>query len=342
MSRNLSIPISLVDSFFHAAKRKGVDLKPVFSSAGLDYESFLKELAHDPLTRLDLKYVDPLFHSLWSTLGDEASGFVARPLRIGTFSMMCHAIITASSLRHALLRGSKFISLFGDELSIDLNEGEEEAYIDVGFKNCLEYDEVFFVTSLYIIWIRLSCWLIERPILLERIEFRFDRPIFHEEYKLMFPCRSEFSSKLNRVVFKKKYLDLPVVQDTVSLVPFLKNAPGSLLTQFRSDDSVTAQIKRILLNRKEGGLELDNLGFDSVANELHMTTHTVRRRLKAEGSTYKEIKESIRRDQALVLLSKPNLSINDVAHLLGFSEAAAFNRAFKKWTGITPGAYREG
>jgi AraC-like DNA-binding protein len=341
MSRNLSVPISLVESFFFAAKRRGFDLDPIFSDVGLDYKQFLRDLAENPLQRMDLDYVDPLFHSLWAKLGDEASGFVERPLRNGTFSMMCHSIITAKSLRHALLRGSKFIGLFGDELAINLFESDDEAHLDIQFENRLAFDEVFLITSLFIIWIRLSCWLIERPILLERIEFRFEKPIFSEEYALMFPCRSEFSQARNRVVFKRKYLDLPVVQNEATLVPFLQNAPGSLLTQFRSDDSITAQVKRILLNRKEGSSEIENLSFDLVASELHMTTHTVRRRLKDEGSSYKEIKDSVRRDQAVKLLNKSHLSINDVAHQLGFSEAAAFNRAFKKWTGITPGAYRD-
>lgn len=341
MSRNLSIPISLVDSFFYAARKRKIDLAPIFSNVGLDYQTFLDDLSRDPLKRMDLKYVDPLFHALWSELGDEASGFVEKPLKIGTFSMMCHAIITAKSLRHALARASKFLSLFGRELAINLNEVEDEAHIDIEFENRLNFDNVFLVTSSFIIWIRLSCWLIERPILLDRIEFNFDQPVFFEEYTQMFPCRSVFSQGRNRVVFSRKYLNLPVVQDAVTLAPFLKNAPGSLLTQFRSDDSLTAQIKRMLLNRKEGSIEIENLSFDDVADELHMTTYTARRRLKDEGSSYKEIKDSIRRDRAILLLNKPNLSINDVAHQLGFSEAAAFNRAFKKWTGNTPGAYRE-
>lgn len=341
MSRSLSIPISLVDSFFYAAKKRGVDLSPIFSTVGLDYQEFLDNIEKNPLMRMDLRYVDPLFHELWAELGDEASGFVEKPLKIGTFSMMCHAIITAKSLRHALARASKFLNLIGDELAINLIESEDEAFLDIQFTNVLEFDELFLITSSFIIWIRLSCWLIERPILLDRIEFKFEKPVFEEEYSQMFPCLSEFSKDRNRVVFSKKYLDLPVVQDSTTLAPFLKKAPGSLLTQFRSDDSLTAQIKKMLLNREEGKTEIENLSFDEVADELHMTTHTARRRLKDEGSSYKEIKDSVRRDQAIVLLNRCTLTINEVAHQLGFSEAAAFNRAFKKWTGLTPGAYRE-
>lgn len=344
MSHNLSIPIALVDSFFAAAKRRDVDLTRVFSDVGLNYARFQQMLEADPLQRMELDYISPLLRSLWAQLGDEASGFFARPFKLGTFSMMCHAIITSSNLRRALLRSGKFVRLMSDDLSLELKEVGDEAHLDIIFSNELGFDDVFLITSLYIIWIRLSCWLIQRPILIDRIEFEFDKPIFYEEYELMFPCRHSFAQPFNRVVFNKKYLSLPLRQDSNSLTEFLQNAPASLLTQFRSDDSMTADVKRVLLSRSDGNndahLEFDKMSFDNVADVLHMTTHTLRRRLKDEGNSYQEIKDSIRRDQALVLLDRPELSAQDVALLLGFSESAAFNRAFKKWTGITPGAYR--
>ena len=340
MSHNHSIPIALVDSFFAAAKFRNVNLAKVFASSGLDYSAFVRSLEDNPQERISLRYISPLLRSLWAELDDEASGFLSRPFKLGTFSMMCHAVISAGNLRRALLRSGRFMSLMGDDLSIELHEEGDEAQVDISFSSPQKLDDVFLITSLYIIWIRLSCWLIQRPILLERIEFQFNKPVFHDEYALMFPCRCAFGQERNRVVFNKKFLSLPVSQDSASLIPFLQNAPESLLTQFRSDDSMTAQIKRVLLHRKDGHLELDKLSFDLVAEELHMTTHTLRRRLKDEGNSYQEIKDSIRRDQAMVLLDNPVLSAQDVALSLGFSESAAFSRAFKKWTGMTPGSYR--
>ena len=66
-----------------------------------------------------------------------------------------------------------------------------------------------------------------------------------------------------------------------------------------------------------------------------------RRRLAAEGKSYQGVKDALRRDAAIHLLLNPDLTLEDVAQQVGFSETSTFHRAFKKWTGVTPGLYRQ-
>jgi AraC-like DNA-binding protein len=96
---------------------------------------------------------------------------------------------------------------------------------------------------------------------------------------------------------------------------------------------VRAQLRQDLLHMPE---------LPDVATALDLHPQTLRRRLAAEGSTFKQIKSDIRRDTALHFLGKRALSVEEVAHRAGFSEASAFIRAFKGWTGLTPYAYRKG
>jgi AraC-like DNA-binding protein len=343
MANSHTVPHAMLASLFSGAIYHRTDLDKVLKNAALDICEFDLDLAASARdnSRLDLAKVGPLLRSLWREMGDEASGFLSRPYRIGMFGMMCQAIISAGNLRRALIRSGKFISLLGDDLSISLVENGDEAQLEINYTNPHKLDEVFFITSIFVIWIRLSCWLIQRPMLLDRIEFQFSEPSFSDEFSLMFPCRHAFSKAKNMVVFNKKLLSLPITQDSDSLAIFLHDAPESLLTQFRSDQSSSAQIKRLLLHRNGMATALEKLSFDVVAQELHTTTHTLRRRLKDEGNSFQEIKDSIRRDQAMVMLDKPENSIQSIAEHLGFSESAAFSRAFKKWTGLTPGVYRD-
>ena len=323
-----------------AAQRKGLDFNAVLKSNGLSHLAPVFA-GKDSDARIDLDDVGALLRGVWHDLGDEASGFLSQPLKLGFFSMMCHALITSGNLRRCLLRSARFIALLTDDLHLELQESGDEARLLIHYKNPHQLDETFLMTSLFVLWIRLSCWIIDQPMLLERIHFRFPKPSYHDEFSVMFPCRHDFSQEQNCVVFNRRLLALPIQQDSDTLVEFLKHAPESLLTQFRADDSLSAQVKRLLLQRHGMHTELENLSFDDVSEELHMTTHTLRRRLKVEGNSFQEIKDSLRRDHAIVLLDKPDTSINDVATMLGFSEPAAFNRAFKKWTGFTPGMYRE-
>ncbi|MBF3242169.1 helix-turn-helix transcriptional regulator, partial [Pseudomonas aeruginosa] len=99
--------------------------------------------------------------------------------------------------------------------------------------------------------------------------------------------------------------------------------------------SLTSQIRRLLGRDCRRWPDLDQ-----VARQLHMSSQTLRRHLREEGGSFQQLKDHLRRDLAIYHLGRDELSIQDIAEQLGFSEPSAFHRAFKKWTGLTPGAYR--
>ena len=80
--------------------------------------------------------------------------------------------------------------------------------------------------------------------------------------------------------------------------------------------------------------------FETLAGEMNMTAATLRRRLHDEGTSYQSIKDQLRRDLAISYLSHSARSAMDIGLELGFSERSAFHRAFKKWTGASPGEFR--
>ena len=82
------------------------------------------------------------------------------------------------------------------------------------------------------------------------------------------------------------------------------------------------------------------VGIDRVARQLGMSRQTLYRRLKAEGVTFEAILEAKRRSLAIRYLGIHRLSVKAAAYKLGFSDPAAFSRAFKRWTGSSPGAFR--
>jgi AraC-like DNA-binding protein len=77
------------------------------------------------------------------------------------------------------------------------------------------------------------------------------------------------------------------------------------------------------------------------AQALGMTPRTLMRRLDADGTSFQAIKDGLRRDLAILELRAGDKSIDDIAHITGFSSSANFHRAFSKWTGVTPGTYRK-
>ena len=82
--------------------------------------------------------------------------------------------------------------------------------------------------------------------------------------------------------------------------------------------------------------------MDTVAGKLNMTTRTLRRKLADEGVSFQQLKDGLRRDQAINLLGVNGLTIATVGQRIGFAEPAAFSRAFRQWTGMSPLGYRRG
>jgi AraC-like DNA-binding protein len=106
--------------------------------------------------------------------------------------------------------------------------------------------------------------------------------------------------------------------------------------KYKNGSSLSARIRRRLRQLLPG----DVPDFDRLAGELNMTSATMRRRLHEEGSSYQGIKDQLRRDLAIGYLSHSERSVMDIALELGFSERSAFHRAFRKWTGASPGEFR--
>jgi AraC-like DNA-binding protein len=136
--------------------------------------------------------------------------------------------------------------------------------------------------------------------------------------------------------FEARWLALPVVQNPQSLREFLAQAPANLLIRYRDPSSVSERIRRLLSRRLDS--ELPSL--EAISALMAMTPQTLRRRLHDEGHGYQALKDALRRDTAIDHLSRPELTLVDIAQRLGFSEPSTFHRAFKKWTGVAPGEYR--
>jgi AraC-like DNA-binding protein len=181
-----------------------------------------------------------------------------------------------------------------------------------------------------------ACWLVGRRIPLERAEFAYPEPRHSAEYRLMYSSTLRFGAPHTAIHFDARHLALPVVQDERSVKDFLRQAPENILVKYKNGKSLGARIRRRLRQTLPGELP----EFEALAGEMHMTPATMRRRLHDEGTSYQTIKDDLRRDLAIGSLSHSQRSVADIARELGFADRSAFHRAFRKWTGASPGEFR--
>ncbi len=185
---------------------------------------------------------------------------------------------------------------------------------------------------------RFVCWLAGENIPLTRVWFDFQKPDYFDEYELLFGCPCLFAQSITALEFPEKCLSWPNVRTKGELLPLLKRSPVGILVDPVTDKSFILKVRRILLTQSKNTLDIPT--FEAVADQLGMSPGTLRRRLKAENTSYQALKDQIRRDFAIELLSDQRNSVFVVACSVGFSEASTFSRAFRTWTGLSPTAYR--
>ena len=311
---------------------RGGDMVSILHRVGIDPVALT-----NPEMKLSMEEFSRLMKLSWSELQDESAGVFRKPLLPGTYNMMCHATISSPNLRRAIIRSAKFYSLLSDEIAIELHEAGSEAELRFSFSGrSIGEHEQYTLLLMALIWHRWMCWMIDKKILLGRLLVAEPVPDYALELEKIFSCQVEYEGDSCSLFFSSRYLQLPIEQNAQTLEKLLMTIPGAFLTEYKKDDSISAKVRE-LLDVIEA---MDSVSLDEVSHHLCMSSQTLHRRLKQEGNTFQEIKDRVRQDKACYLLRKTDLPIKDVAIQLGFAESSVFNRAFKKWTGHPPAAYR--
>jgi len=181
-----------------------------------------------------------------------------------------------------------------------------------------------------------ACWLAGRRIPILAIELRCPQPAFCDDYQVMFSDNLRFDRPRTRMIFSADCLDVPIKRSAEELKRFLARAPANILVKYRDPDSLAVRIKNDLRQMPaDTWPETDNL-----ASRLCMSASTLRRRLAEEGQTYQGLKDSVRKELAIIWLAEADISFADIATRLGFADASSFYKAFRKWSGSNPGHYR--
>jgi AraC-like DNA-binding protein len=141
-------------------------------------------------------------------------------------------------------------------------------------------------------------------------------------------------------VFDAAILDLPVVTSDPAAMELARvQLDRELAVQAEAATeagTLLGAVRRAIVGRSGDDLR----ALDEVARKLHVSTRTLKRRLAEQGSSFSAIVDEVRRQRALLLLEDRRLAVEEVAARLGYSDAANFTRAFRRWTGKTPVAFR--
>jgi AraC-like DNA-binding protein len=291
----------------------------------------------DTTHRVHTDQVARLFRLVQQELNDEFMGFTAQPCKYGIFSTVCDLVSHCKTLGELLEKVAHFYGLITDALQIQLNVQGHTAELSFNLQQP-ELDEGHFLTEfLMVIWHRFPSWYIAEAIRLRETHFIHPAPAHQDELRVMFPGNLSFQQARNSLFFDAQYLDKPLVRTPRELEVFLTEHPADIMTIPGEDNSLEAQIERVIM-----AINTEHLVFpraENLARQMNISSLTLYRRLQQEGTSYQHIKDNIRREVAIDKLVKEGLSVDRVSEIVGFSEPRSFTRAFKHWTGLSPRNY---
>ena len=344
-----TVPAKYVRSLMKLSRAPLEVLLPELDEIGIDpatLDGEAGELTTEQYGRLFILLVKRLQTDLAGQRGD-LSGL----LSFSTYRMMFEAMVHAATLREALARAAIYFERFQPdaetfhvETSGDLVRcrfdigGDSDAPVSVANFCMGRLDWLPGLSGKLMAmatWHRLAGWYVGSYIDLERVELAAPSP--GKDYRELFGVPVSFDAAANAFYFSPRYLDFPVVQGEASLAAMLQSFPARLLELDQLNSSVSSRIRGLL--GSDFSRELPTL--PEIADRLCTTTATLHRRLKAEGTSWQQLKDESRREAAMAYIDSGDYSNVQVAEMMGFSDSSTFYRAFKKWTGKTPQQYRE-
>jgi len=167
-------------------------------------------------------------------------------------------------------------------------------------------------------------------------QFHYPAPPYLNLYNEIYDQQVTFDAEASQLLMPATSLDIPLSMANPAAEVIFKQQCDALLSEYDKEKRVSARVMEELFDRRG-----DFPRCNQIAERLHMSESTLRRKLKAEGVTFQGVLDQVRTQLAYEYLGSTRLPVAEVARLLGFDDATNFRRSFRRWSGQTPSAYRD-
>jgi AraC-like DNA-binding protein len=323
-------PISFVNAIVAAYAARGMDPSNALLKAQIEPAALRR-----PQSRITALQMEWISAAAMEELDDEALGCFSRRLPWGSYGMLVRASLTAPTLGLALRRWCRHHGLLTDDIALQLQESQGVARLQLDEQRDLGAQREFCVVSVLRNALGVACWLTDSRIPLLRTSLRFPTPAHHASYRVLFDGPTQFNAGVHGLEFDAGYLQLPLRRDEAALQRMLQRALLLTVRPYRRDRLLVEKVRQTLAQHPALCRNADEL-----AAWLHMSARTLHRQLKDEGASLQQLKDSVRREQAMSSLSRSTRALKQIAQEVGFQSEKSFIRAFRGWTGQTPDEFR--
>jgi AraC-like DNA-binding protein len=288
----------------------------------------------DPEKRLPREVMVMMWTAAVEVTGDEAFGLhVAERLRPGMFDVIEYLARSSHTLGEAAARAQRYVRLFDDVAQLALEpDGDMITLVPrLGQGLAFPLGVVDCVLAATLMFARQTTGV---PLVPVEVTFTHEPPRDIAEYQRIFGSPVRFQAAREGLTFAKEHLALPLVTADPHLSAILDRHASELLRRLPPVDNFVDRVRCMLAEELRGG----DPSAERIATRMHMSSRTLRRRLEEQGSGVQPLLDDLRKELALRYLEEARLGLDEIAFELGFADARAFRRAFKRWTGRTPRA----
>ncbi len=307
-------------------------------SLGIDYNPLFRKVGMDPeaLKSRNSRYPENSVRRLWQLAVKETRGMnlglkVAEHIRPCTFDVVGYSMTCSATLREAMHRFARFEKLISNSATVTVSETPDTLKVSFDFNMGGGTQPVWQAVDTSVAGlVRFISWIAGDEIVPVAVSFRHKGPQDLSEYRNFFVCPIQFSCSENCVIFRVADMDRPILSADEQLASLLDTVAISNMAEV--NERFAKQVRHCLEVQVSDG----RISRLRTAQLMNMTERTLLRRLKEEGTTFQEVLDKLREELAYDYLLRPDITIQEVSMLLGFSEPSTFSRAFKRWTGHSP------
>ncbi len=315
-----------------ACAAMGLDTAALLAAAGLT-----RAEVSDPDGRIPVEKMTALWREASARAGDpDIALHAAEALPFGAYAVIDFLARTSTTIGAALERISRYFPLINNVIELPIEVAGEQVRLDMVDRRGpgkLPGGYAEYTLAAVVLRTRIASGV---AFPLVRVDFAHAAPADHREHVRIFGSPVRFSAERTGIVLARAVWDTPIERGDSGLAAVLERHAQMLLAQLPRVSDEIARVRAAIRGELEGG----DPRLDHVARKLGTSRRSLQRRLADENLTYAQVLDDVRSTMARAYLAQRELSIIEVAYLLGFSEQSSFTRAFRRWTGASPAEFR--
>ena len=314
------------------------------AASGVDMVALMADLEVDPKLLMDAHARVPhdLIERAWEEIPRRCPhpNFGLRAADLATsrpFDLIDYVMRQCGTIGERIERLIRYQRLMHDANDIRMELQGSQVHLTQRFRCTLLAPRHLneFVMGMWVLGVRKQ---VGEEVVPDEVHLMHAAPADVKEHAQVYGTRVRFGAPSNGVVFPRRLLDMPALQADPALAALLDHQAKSLLSSLPKAEDFLSQLR----HRLAADLSTGEPDVGRVAKALGMSTRSLQRRQQHEGTSFVGVVDGVRRDLALRYLEDQQLTLTEIGYLLGFVELSSFHRAFRRWTGTTPGQFRRG